>query len=447
MSHNPQLLLNNMDTSQLIEKTESLNESQVDSSVSEFFKDSIEEIKWEGFTKNNLKKFFYKPKPDEAIPERPALISSAHGKLTHLLVAQLNASTPDCKLLEELSKQKPSGLEILTLVPKEANCTKATNIRLLNKFYKRSVDVWIQDMLAIAKETTKKVKTKRVFLFEWPDTKGIGEMLKQYEVSNNFELSLVKIPFRLAGGNILIGDRFLFINKTEVRHNSTEFGKNNILFEAVKNYDQIDDFDVAFRKIMREVVDPTRKWIEIEKIDISTRLRPELQEALEPKQFQEHLDFFLTLGGAYKRNKYLVFLAKPIKVSLGKSNLDDFFAAIPKWWKDTKMKIESLKTGKKGRRFKVVELPMPCFYKENAWFAYSYNNCVVQSTKKEKSVLLPVYFQDIQHQKKLKKQDKLAIRRFKQYGFKHVIPIRGLGSFLDNNKGALHCLTKDLYRK
>lgn len=443
-------------------------QEQVDGSFDQFlknyFKNRIQEIIQDGFTKENCKRLFYANQNNDNIPSKPSLVSSAHGKLKKILTHQGGAGAPMYSLLDEMNRNCFNGCKILAVIDKNLRpSNNLNNVTFIDdKPQANRVNPWIQDLTITSCDT----KTKKNYLIDIVRFEN-----KKYDF-NDFSKNLINdypyfqknyytngLPFKLTGGNILIGDHFFMISRSDFNFNCRAYQRHNDLQAAILKFGNNNlGFDDCFLNLMQSLLDANRKMIVVEELGLKVKdqkLRFSfIQPEFDPEDFQEHLDIFITLGGKYRKNSYLIFLAKPTKIGRGSNLMDDFFSDATVWWGYFKKYLESLDTGKRNRKFKVVQIELPCISKktrvreEPMWVAYTYNNCIIEKAGgRKKAVMLPAYYEPNNENRILDKSDKKARRVFKKNGFKTANQINGLTDVLDDKLASLHCLTKDLIRK
>ena len=428
-------------------------------SLQEFFKDKMEEIKKDGFTKDNLRKLFYKN--TNGYPESLSLISSVHGKLKAVLIAPKGeAARADCKLLVEYDNNSLKNMYWWAMVDMENACKGLNSIKWLNttKGEAPRIESFFQDMIVVIKD----LKTQKLWLVDHchgNDSNTAEQIYSTYQ-NDLKDFGYASLPFFLPGGDILIGDHFIFIGFCTFQRNLDEFSKHEILKKAIEKYYKevtgtcASHFRDAFLLVLNHVLDTSRKIIIFPNEECVVEKEKERAASFDPVKFREHLDWFLTLGGEDEDGNYLIFLGKPKNISINDNSRDTFFATIDSWWEDTRSWLISQNSGTDNRKFKIIELPIPCISYNSSnsrskkiWTAYSYNNCLVEDYKGQKSILVPKYADSRKNGAELCAYDNRVVKIFDCAGFKEIKKIGKLSAYLENGKGSLHCLTKDLIRE
>lgn len=407
-----------------------------------FFKDKLDLIRNNGVSIENIKQLFYERQ--DSIPESPSLQSSAHGKIKLLLTTQGKAAKPDCNFLHQVTNIKFCEHKVLTITSKR--CEENEKITWLRNSGQRN-DLWIQDLILVM--INKKLQNR--ILIEGLQSKNFGKTISNFtEVNELFQIN--KLPFDLPGGDILSGDKFIFIGKPTFERNCAIYRKNTILKEGILQFSNNliglqRDFCDAFLFLLNYILDDSKVLIVFEEPNLSG-----FKNTSFPFKIFEHLDIFLTLGGPISDNQYLLFLGKPILISeYPKEGINKPFLDIATvWWEKTKEWLETIQTGFGERRFKVVQIPLPCVLNNNEgklkWHFYSYNNCLIEIFENEKNAAIPAYYHKDKDHPLFGIYEKEIFKTFKKCGFKNVNRIDGLRAAIESGKGSLRCITKDLIR-
>src|SRR5690606_23454792 len=195
------------------------NQNDFEKLLSEFFKDKIDEIRKDGFTKENLKRIFY-ANPC-MIPEKPSLVSSAHRKLKTNLSNQ-GKETNFCKdFLQNISTELFEGATLFTVVKNEFKCEEYENVKLIRLKKDYDLNNWVQDQFIVLSSSNSIYMIEPLLLSNRKNNDYLEEL--NNVKFNGFSLKKNQVPFIFDGGNILIGDNFFFIG-------SDDFYKSQALF-------------------------------------------------------------------------------------------------------------------------------------------------------------------------------------------------------------------------
>ncbi|WP_108811916.1 hypothetical protein [Sphingorhabdus sp. Alg231-15] len=420
--------------------------------------------------------------PEKSIEklEKPSLISSAHGKITGILMTPPwwlfiekgdfdpidFADTEIAKIkierdtLFSIIKDLPSGTEITFLTTENvmnSGTLVFSPVKRLEAILKQvgrkdsskiisapdglKHSVWAEDAYAMSND----LSDSETFFVEPASFRRGDDALIADLVASKSSIIQSQTNLYFQGGNILIGDDFWFIG--------TDYPKNSLTLGYVKPQNGETEVE-AVTRAYSDALDHDRKFIQIgSRLPVPSEIEQRFilhGEVWSEKLYRAnktgtaqplfHIDMFLTLGGRDDDGRYRVFVGDPDMAAgiLGEQTSRYAMASI---FSDIADQLEAMD-------FKVVRNPLPLTYiddpseKHRSWYFATSNNALVEIDDQNKTVWLPTYGHRIWPE--LKKTDDANKEIWKSEGFK-VIQLGDFHPYAEN-LGAAHCITKYIDR-
>lgn len=239
------------------------------------------------------------------------------------------------------------------------------------------------------------------------------------------------------GGNILVGDDFMFVGMDDVEENIKAYYSTAVRNEALLTIKQ--EFQKAFGiRYVYFIGLPTEKRIKLQKTKLA------LGEGLQPFF---HLDMFLTLGGRNKDGDEIVFLAQIDNRHLPKNFPEEDKKLLNEAIDHVHQQIVAY-SEQPGPNFSLDRVPIGIelteeLTEEGKKIAHllSFNNVLLEIYGNVKRVYLPKY--DLPAQRAQLHEE--AEDSFKRHDFK-VISTIGEFTHKQDENAALHCIVKVLKR-
>jgi hypothetical protein len=274
---------------------------------------------------------------------------------------------------------------------------------------------WIQDPFVVLNNSC-----NQIVLLEsiYPKSNVLDQIFLCDLIVAKTEFSMKTFPYILTGGNVLIGDDFMFVGVDELRLNAKEFNWNLTLRKNKVGFESELKKSCGVSEVL---------WVNLP-VNWEDNL-PDLSTALQP---MFHIDLYLTMCGRNPLNgRFRVMVGKAYEAH-EKSGSDVY-----------KLKSELLdKTADQLQTLglEVERIPLVFTHDNQNCIekVYSYNNALVEVYHGFRKVYLPL-FKDI-----FTKFNFEAAKKFIDWGFA-VIPVNGLDKYAISHSG-LHCITKDLSR-
>jgi hypothetical protein len=288
---------------------------------------------------------------------------------------------------------------------------------------------WIQDPFLALKELNGMAGVLEPY-YAWLPPKTKKEKLPESLIvalytpeilSTQTHLMVRSTPFFFQGGNVLVGDGFVFIGRNILARNMAAFGKE-------PGMGTVEDLKTQ----MANSFGVDRVYCP----DYALSITGEMAEQ-HPKLF--HLDLFITLAGKLENGKILVFVGELMNWNGVAWEAADAKDVVQKEINKVAANIASI-TG--DHEFQVERVPLLLHERKTC----SFNNCLVEITAAAKHVILPWYGTGKKgDDSALTLGNELAERVFIQAGF-HVSFV-DYGFLNHASQGAsLHCITHVLAR-
>ncbi|BAZ14744.1 hypothetical protein NIES4071_65880 [Calothrix sp. NIES-4071] len=391
-------------------------------------------------------------------PSEPRIVSSAHGSIKHILLcypAYADGEYSYKQVYENLFIKLPKTTKFTILThPSVSNDLKASLHEA--KAYSRATIVeapeflnflvWAEDPYVAVQDAANKSKT--TFLVEPFTFTRVGDSAIAELVADATHVQSIQSPLYFQGGNLLIGDNFIFIGTDypENTKNVIEQYGNIIVPEDV-------EIDAFIKDLYSQTFDPKRKLFYIG-TDLPVpqyETRPiiingeewteEIYLGTGDKQPIFHIDMFISLAGRNESGKYRLVVGSPTEADKILERSPSFHA-MAEIFDDVASKLE-------GLGFEVIRNPLPLTYvdfpdiKYRSWYFATANNCLVQIDKCDGNhVWLPTYGHGAWAD--LAAVDAENKRIWEGLGFE----VHELADFhpFAQNLGSVHCIKKYLER-
>jgi hypothetical protein len=390
-------------------------------------------------------------------PGTPRIVSSAHGRFEHILMAYPSYAGGDDvyhAIFRDLFKKLPAEVELTVvahptvvdevtqLLEQERPTPKSTVVETPRHLY---FSVWAEDPYVVVQDIGSPARPTFIvepFLFERYGDTVIAEL-----VAEATEIQATQAPLIFQGGNILIGPKFVLVGIDYLLKTWKVFASSQPPTQPGTGSPE-----QQVKSRFREAFDPAR-----ELIFVGTRLEvPKGQQRtiqVNGEQWTEfvyvgtgmqqpifHIDMFISLAGYGSTGKYRLLVGSPSLADelLEREPVPQALAAV---FDDVAKNLGSL-----GFEVHRNPLPLTCVddpeAKERMWYFATSNNCLVQIADGEADVWLPTYGHG--PWKDLEVTDNANKRIWEDLGF----TVHQLVDFhiLAQNLGAVHCIKKYLAR-
>jgi hypothetical protein len=337
----------------------------------------------------------------------PKIVSSAHGQIKHILLcypAYADGEYSYKQVYENLFAKLPKTTRLTILTHPSVTDDLKEALTEARAYHRATIVeapeflnflVWAEDPYVAVKDVSSVTGT--TYLVEPFTFTRTGDALIAELVADATRIQSVQSPLYFQGGNVLIGDDFIFIGADypENTKNVIEQYGNIIVPENV----EINEF---VKSLYSQTFDPHRElfYIATELTVPQYEARPitingeewteEIYLGTGTKQPIFHIDMFISLAGRDCNGKYRLLVGSPTEADkiLGRSPIIHAMAEI---FDDVASKLQ-------GMGFEVIRNPLPLTYvdypdiKYRAWYFATANNCLVQIDKHYGNhVWLPTY--------------------------------------------------------
>ncbi|KAF3888950.1 MULTISPECIES: hypothetical protein [Nostocales] len=392
-------------------------------------------------------------------PREPKIVSTAHGPLKHILFcypAYASGEFSYKQVYEDLFRKLPKTTQFTILThPSVTNDLLAALDSTHASDRSTIVEapdflnflVWAEDPYVVVQDTSTTEGTS--FLVEPHVFRRSGDAAIAELVAEATNLQSIQSPLYFQGGNVLIGDDFVFIGTDypeETKKLIEEVG-NIVVPEDVENIDEfvknlyIKTFDSNRQLIYigteLPVPQPQERPITID----GEEWTEEIYTGTGKKQPIFHIDMFISLAGRSSSGKYRLLVGSPTYADqiLGQEPVDHSLGEI---FDDVAKTLEA-------RGFEVIRNPMPLTYvdlvdiKVRTWYYATANNCLIEiDANSGNSVWLPTYGHgDWADLAPIDAENK---RIWEELDFK-VYELTDFHPFVQN-LGSVHCIKKYLER-
>ncbi len=317
--------------------------------------------------------------------------------------------------VKTLDLNKPLDLMAFDLYFLKVNAPNPKRkIHFLHANYLANISFWVEDPFVIRSIKDKSGNTQSIYLVEpyhfmRAGDEEIADIIDKLPEYDNVKLNQIRAGLYFQGGNMLVGDKFVFLGKDYVHCTSNylkicrpDWNKDQYLCNST----QKDATEIEY--LYQYALDCERQAIILgsEEMYKPSLNHIEIDNALHvfhygSGRFQPfyHIDLFITLVGRLTDDgPYHILVAQPYNVS------DRSYPALNKVYFDPlrdrldeiAIQIENIVLNGKANYFKVVRNPLPVTRIRNTdndylWRPLSYNNCLVENTKDKKVVYMPTY--------------------------------------------------------
>ena len=391
-------------------------------------------------------------------PEKPKILSSAHGPLRHLLLAYPSSAGGDdvyrdvfLDLFAKLPARTeltivthPSALADVQQAVDQLRTESATTLIEAPDYLEFTV--WAEDPYVVVDDVG--ASEQKTFLVEPLEFPRYGDSAVADLVAEATPIQSTQAPLYFQGGNVLIGDDFVLIGIDYLLNTRSVFQEQHPVRNVPSDPSKLDQF---VRDLFRQTFDPDR-----ELHFVGTRHRvPE--ETTRPtrvggKKWTEvvyagtgtrqpifHIDMFISLAGRADSGRYRVLVGSPAAADriLGRRSLPH---ALDPIFDDVARNL-----GRMG--YDVVRNPLPLVYvddpseRQRMWYFATSNNCLVEIDD-DRSVWIPTYGHEPWPE--LAATDDANREIWEGLGF----TVHQLADFhpFAQNLGSVHCIKKYLGR-
>jgi hypothetical protein len=392
-------------------------------------------------------------------PREPKIVSTAHGPLKHILFcypAYASGEFSYKQVYEDLFHKLPKTTRFTILTHPSVTSDLQEALSSANASDRSTIIespdflnflVWAEDPYVVVQDTSTTDGT--YFLVEPHVFRRSGDAAIAELVAEATHLQSIQSPLYFQGGNVLIGDDFVFIGTDypEETKKLIEEAENIVVPEDVEN---IDEF---VKNLYIKTFDSKRKLIYVgTKLPVpQPQTRPitidgeewteEIYTGTGTKQPIFHIDMFISLAGRNPSGKYRLLVGSPTYAYkiLGQEPVEH---AIGELFDDVAKTLQN-------EGFEVIRNPMPLTYvdllefKVRTWYYATANNCLIEiDADSGNSVWLPTYGHgDWADLAPIDAENK---RIWEELGFK-VYELTDFHPFVQN-LGSVHCIKKYLER-
>jgi hypothetical protein len=391
-------------------------------------------------------------------PQKPRIVSSAHGPLRHLLLAYPSYAGGD-------DVYRDVFVDLFTKLPAQTELTIVTHPAAVSDV-QEAVDrlrpgssttiveapdylhfsVWAEDPYVVVEDVgASEPKTFLVEPFAFP---RFGDSSIADLVAEATPIQSTQAPLYFQGGNVLIGDDFVLIGIDYLVNTRRVFQQERPVRDVPSDPSKLEKF---IRDLFRQTFDPDR---ELHFIGTRLRVPEETTRAVrvDGRNWTEvvyagtgarqpifHIDMFISLAGRADSGRYRVLVGSPAAADriLGRRPLPH---ALDPIFDDVARNLTRM-------GFEVVRNPLPLVYvdypteRERMWYFATSNNCLVEIDDR-RSVWLPTYGHEPWPE--LAATDEANKEIWEGLGF----TVHQLANFhpFAQNLGSIHCIKKYLSR-
>jgi hypothetical protein len=408
-----------------------------------------------------------------AAPARPRIVSSAHGPLRHVMLwypPETGSFRPYRAVYGDLLRLLPATTRVTmvvhprSLVDAEALAEGAVgDVELVTTPDWLGFSVWAEDACVVVEDVA--AEPPVTYFAEPFEFLRAGDQIVSDLVAQATTLQSTQLPLMFQGGNILIGDDFVFVGRDyldESVDKAVEIGHIEGFPERGSRAAQ----ESFIRDLFRRTFDPDR---DVHFLESDPRGRvgnsvveedgrvffDEVETGRGPRQPIFHIDMFVSLAGPDPDSgRYRVLVGSPA--------LADELMGWEPVEHELQEEYDAVARQLEGLGFLVGRTPLPYTVADfrgeeevpagdggtvtiqgrRVWYHATSNNCLVQIDGDGRDVWLPTYGYGAQ--RALEASDRSHRRTWEQLGF----TVHQLGDFnaFAYNLGALHCIKKYLAR-
>jgi hypothetical protein len=392
-------------------------------------------------------------------PERPRIVSSAHGPLRHLLLAYPSYAGGDDvyrDVFVDLFAKLPAQTELTIVTHPEAVSEVREAVDRLRPESETTIveapeylefTVWAEDPYVVVEDVG--ASEPKTFLVEPFAFRRFGDGVLADLVAEATPLQSTQAPLYFEGGNVLIGDDFVLIGIDYLLNTRNVFREDQPVRDVPANPRALDklitdrfrqtfdpDREVHFVGTRLQVPEETTRRIRVD----GKRWSEVVYAGTGTRQPIFHIDMFISLTGRAESGRYRVLVGSPVAADriLGRRPLPH---ALDPIFDDVARNLERM-------GFEVVRNPLPLVFvddpdeKLRAWYFATSNNCLVEIDGERRSVWLPTYGHAPWPE--LAATDEANREIWEQLGF----TVHSLADFhpFAQNLGSVHCIKKYLSR-
>jgi hypothetical protein len=407
-----------------------------------------------------------------AYPQKPRIVSSAHGPIRHVLLWYASYTPQEYGFQEiygDLLTQLPQTTEVTIVAHPDvvddlenlvAASGRVATTNVITSPAWLAFTVWAEDAFAVIDDVG--VDPPVTYLLE-PETftRG-GDAVLADLVAQPTLFQSTQVPLMFQGGNVLIGDRFVFIGR-DYLDESIDFLSRT---RAVEGFpDAADDQERFVRDLFRTTFDPDREFHfpesqpdhRLENRLIKVNGETWLEDVAAGRGARQpifHIDMLLSLTGRNASGAYRILVGSP--------RLADELLGWEPVEHDLQNEFDAIAAQLEALGFDVVRTPLPYLPADEqgsyrvrlsdgrivvvrgirTWYYATSNNCLVQIDGDGRDVWLPTYGHESHEE--LAHVDAEHKRIWESLGF----TVHQLGNFhpFALRLGALHCIKKYLAR-
>ncbi|MBD2771972.1 hypothetical protein [Iningainema tapete] len=390
-------------------------------------------------------------------PGEPKIVSSAHGQIQHILLCYPSYASGEYsykQVYEDLFRQLPQTTFTILSHPSVTSDLQAaldaadasSRSTIVEAPEYLNFLVWAEDPYVVVHDIATDPST--IFLVEPQvfNRRGDAAIAELFAEATNIQS--IQSPLYFQGGNILIGDDFVFIG-ADYPKKTKDLIEDNVNILLPEN----TEVDAFIKHLYSQTFDPKRQIIYI-----GTELPvPQYQQrpiTINKEQWVEeiylgtgdkqpifHIDMFISLAGRNAEGKYRLLVGSPTVADkiLGREPIKHATAEI---FDDVAKSLQNM-------GFEVIRNPLPITYVDNStdkirtWYFATANNCLVQIDSCDGNhVWLPTYgYGDWEELAAIDAENK---RIWEKLGF----VVHQLADFhpFAQNLGSVHCIKKYLER-
>ncbi len=407
-----------------------------------------------------------------AAPARPHIVSSAHGPLRHVMVwypPETGSFRPYRAAYSDMLRLLPATTKLTMVVHPAsladaeqltANTTRDVELVVTPEWLNFSV--WAEDACVVVEDAA--ASPPVTYITEPFEFLRAGDQIVADLVAQASPLQATQLPLMFQGGNILIGDDFVFVGRDYLDESiakAREIGHIDGFPERGSRQEQ----ESFIRDLFRRTFDPDRDVHFLESDprgrvgnsiveEDGRRIFDEVEVGRGPRQPIFHIDMFISLAGRDASGRY--------RVLVGDTRLADELLDWPPVEHGLASEFDDIADQLSGLGFAVQRTPLPwvpsleerpgrvqlqdgtiaSFDALRRWYHATSNNCLVQIDGDRRDVWLPTYGHG--GQQVLEASDRSHRRTWEELGF----TVHQFGDFnaFAFNLGALHCIKKYLAR-
>jgi hypothetical protein len=391
----------------------------------------------------------------ETRPAKPALVSSAHGRITRLLLtvpAYAAGARSLSAIYRDLLSELPTGTRLVILTHEDAASTVKRWLSAAGRQDDTVIEapdhlnfsVWAEDGYVV----TTDAEGGGTYFVEPYSFPRYGDGLVAELVSNATDLKKGQAPLYFQGGNVLVGDDFFFIGADYPAESLRYIG--DVLIP-----ERGESPAALVKRLYREYLDSGRQLLYVGST-VPVPAEKERSTTVDGQRWTEiiyagnatgtaqplfHIDMFITLAGRDGDGRYRVLVGDP---GLAAKLLGE--RPRPHAMQEA---FDSIAAGLRRLRFTVIRNPLPLVYvddparRERFWYFATANNALVEDGGEgHRHVYLPTYAHGAWAS--LTPVDERNALIWQELGFSvHLLPDCHP---LAENLGAVHCIKKYLAR-